>query len=162
MHCPAICLLLLLAGCAVDAPKDSSSAGALATGTWKGELRWSSTIAVGDATDGRTAVVFANCDGEPRFYWRDTASDAWSGSASKWKTVRLESSYLLYFAAKSEGVGWVETQSLALVEGPNRSLAASWSRSVDNRGVPERDMDRRFVQSAIGHLSYDSAKCSGF
>ena len=162
MRIVTLAFLFLLSSCASvsrPAPPENS---AFQTGLWEGELRWISNVPVDGEIKGSIPVVLATCAEQPRFYWKLGSPPKWGRNAKGWTVTQAEATLVLQFVDKSDGMSWVETQSLALIVGPESLLLASWSRSVDNRAIPETDISRRFAQTAIGNLAFVSNECGQF
>ena len=161
MRCAIVTVALSLAGCAIT-PSDGQPVAPSLSGKWVGEIHWRSSLPVEGATSGTHEVVLANCNGEPRFFWRQ--GDAYSRSTATYRYASSHSTHMLYFIVQAGEADpqWVETQSWALIEVPGEELKLSWSRSVNNRLSDASDPGRAFTQVGIGQLRKVSSDCGDF
>lgn len=146
-------LLLLAAAVAGSVARGvpQSTDGASSTmpdGTWSGTFDW--RINPDGSKVAGDAMAVASCQGKVRMWWF-TASGTWE-SVDTPLTVRSgPDSHSIHLSHMDTAQrGWVEHQTLTLLEITSQSAKVQWSRAVNNRGYQTDQAERTFFNYGAG------------
>lgn len=167
---------LLLVGCAIH-PSGAQVGQVhaellrLHDGAWLGPITVTGVLADGSdkntdgsAMKGTITFLLTVCDGKGIF-WRKRENGSFHAAArSENFSARSNlGNHLIYFENHDEDIqpapGWVETQTMLVMEQGSKSLRAQWSRAVSNPLLPETAPNRNFFYHGVGTLEPVASEC---
>jgi hypothetical protein len=168
--------LVLLIGCASNTANLSSTSSQSATrnlpdGAWVGPIATtgvnaddSTRFKGGEPMEETSQFMVTVCDGKSVFWAQEKNGRYRAGaSAAGFRQSSNHGNHLIYFENYDRDdqpvPGWVEMQSMQLVELQSGALRAQWSRAVSNPLLPEGDSNRDFFWHGVGTLKRVAATC---
>ncbi len=174
--CSVVLSFVTLAGCSVQTIKPM--AGSISSArTNLHEGAWIGTIAVtgvgaddsnfkknGKTMSDTLTFLVTVCDGKGIFwYQRDDGSFHAAAREEYFGAHSNFGNHLIYFENHDQDAqpvpGWVENQTMLLIELDSGTLRVQWSRAVSNPLLPEKDSSRDFFWHGVGALKRTATEC---
>ncbi len=156
-------LLLLAAAVAgsvarVVPQRPDGQSSTMPDGTWSGTLDWK--IGPDGSKVAGDAMAVASCQGKVRMWWRQE-NGSWD-SVDAPLTVRSgPDSHTVHLSHMDTSErGWVEHQTLTLLEITDQSAKVQWSRAVNNRGYKMEQDGRTFFNYGAGTFRRTRIGCN--
>jgi hypothetical protein len=172
----SLSILLLLVGCTAqpsERPSDTVHTELLRLhdGAWIGPIPITGLFADdsdkmndGSPMKGRHTFLLTVCDGKAIFWTRrDNGSFHAAARSENFGARSNLGNHLIYFENYDRDIqpapGWIETQTMLVIELESGKLRAHWSRAVSNPLLSEKERDRSFSWHGVGTLEPVATEC---
>lgn len=150
-------VVALLTGCVSGPRHVASNEYTLADGNWTG------TITRVSSDTGKVfepVVVYVSiCSGEARLWHKD--GENYTSMTAVFQTDSTRGSHLMHAVQESdEQPGWVEIQTMLIVEIDRQTARAQWTRGVSNTELSSDKPNRTFFQHGIGDIRRIDHACN--
>lgn len=104
------------------------------------------------------------CDGMGIFWYKKDDGGLRAAARREWfHSHSNHGNHLIFFEnhdrETQSSPGWVETQTMQLIELESSALRVQWARAVSNPNLPETDRNRDFFWHGIGTFQQVDSRC---